>query len=264
MRVLRKEMKGEDVERWQFFLVGQNHQLEVDGDFGNNTFNATSAFQTENHLDVDGAVGRETLGCAMTLGFDPLDNSEGPANTGSNFPPRPSFNPLVTTVDRQNIFGRFEFASAPVPSNPENIRILGNWEQDNIVRLQLPQLVGVQGAPPDGGARVHKKAADQVLALWKTWDDAGLLNRVLTWDGAFVPRFVRGSRKALSNHAFGTAFDINASTNPRGARPPLVGKKGSVRELVAIANSLGFYWGGHFGAKPDGMHFEVAVLKPFD
>jgi hypothetical protein len=38
------------VERWQFFLVGQNHQLEVDGNFGNDTFDATSAFQTENHL----------------------------------------------------------------------------------------------------------------------------------------------------------------------------------------------------------------------
>jgi hypothetical protein len=261
MRVLRKGMKGEDVERWQFFLVGQNHQIEADGDFGPATFDATSQFQRDNHLDVDGAVGRETLGCALTLGFDPLDNSEGPATTGSNFPPKPSLRPLVTTAGRQSIFGAFEFASAPVPSNPENIRILGNWEQENIVRLKLPQLVGVQGAPPDGGARVHKKAADQVLALWKAWDDAGLLSRVATWDGAFVPRFVRGSRKALSNHAFGTAFDINAATNPRGSRPPLVGKKGSVRELVSVANELGFYWGGHFGTKPDGMHFEVAIVR---
>ena len=262
MRVLRKGMTGEDVERWQFFLVGQQHPIEADGNFGNDTFNATCAFQTNNHLDVDGAVGRETLGCALTLGFDPLDNSAGPANTGSNFPPRPSFNPLVSTADRQRVFGAFEFVSAPVPNNPENIRILGNWEQQNIVRIALPQLVGVQGASHDGGARVHKRVADQVVELWKAWDDAGLLNRVMTWDGAYVPRFVRGSRKSLSNHAFGTAFDINASTNPRGARPPLVGKKGCVRELVTIANGLGFFWGGHFGTKPDGMHFEVAVPRP--
>ena len=85
MRVLRKGMTGDDVERWQFFLVGQNHQLEVDGTFGGDTLNATSAFQTDNHLDVDGAVGSETLGCAMSLGFDPLDNSDAPANSGSNF-----------------------------------------------------------------------------------------------------------------------------------------------------------------------------------
>lgn len=262
MRVLRRNMTGEDVERWQFFLVGQHQQIEVDGQFGNATFNATGAFQAENHLNVDGVVGNETLGRAMTLGFNPLDNSAGPPDTGSNFPPKPAFNPLVSTADRQRVFGAFDFVSAPVPSNPENIRILGNWEQQNIVRVQIPQLVGIQGAPHDGGARVHKKAAAQIIDLWKAWDDAGLLNRVLTWDGAFVPRFVRGSRTALSNHAFGTAFDINASLNPRGVKPPLVGKKGSVRELVTIANSLGFYWGGHFGTKPDGMHFEIAVPRP--
>ena len=65
----------------------------------------------------------------------------------------------------------------------------------------------------------------------------------------------------LSNHAFGTAFDINVPFNPLGARPALIGKQGSVRELVPIANEHGFFWGGHFGKRPDGMHFEVAVLK---
>jgi hypothetical protein len=109
-------MSGDDVERWQFFLVGQNHPLEVDGEFGDGTFKATKAFQTENHLDVDGAVGSETLGRAMILGFDPLDNSAGPADTGSNFPPKPAFNPLVSTADRQRVFGAFEFVSAPVES----------------------------------------------------------------------------------------------------------------------------------------------------
>ena len=261
MRVLRKGMTGGDVERWQFFLVGQNHQLEVDGNFGGDTFDATSAFQTENHLDVDGAVGPDTLGRAMSLGFDPLEDAAAPANSGAAFPPRPNFNPLISTADRQKVFGKFDFVAAPVPSNPENIRILGTWEQDNIVRVQLPQLVGVQGAPHNGGARFHKKAADQLVALWKAWEDAGFLDRILTWDGSFVPRFIRGNRTVLSNHAFGTAFDINAALNPRGTRPLLVGKKGSVRELVTIANDHGFYWGGHFGAKPDGMHFEIAILK---
>ena len=261
MRVLRKGMTGDDVERWQFFLVGQNHQLEVDGNFGGDTFDATSAFQTENHLDVDGAVGPDTLGRAMSLGFDPLEDAAAPANSGAAFPPRPNFNPLISTADRQKVFGKFDFVAAPVPRNPENIRILGTWEQDNIVRVQLPQLVGVQGAPHNGGARFHKKAADQLVALWKAWEDAGFLDRILTWDGSFVPRFIRGNRTVLSNHAFGTAFDINAALNPRGTRPLLVGKKGSVRELVTIANDQGFYWGGHFGAKPDGMHFEIAILK---
>jgi D-alanyl-D-alanine carboxypeptidase/Putative peptidoglycan binding domain len=261
MRVLRQEMTGEDVERWQFFLVGQNHHLEVDGNFGNDTVKATKDFQAENHLDVDGAVGPNTLGRAMTLGFNPLDDPGGGPTSAANFPPPPSFQPLVSTADRQRLFGTFQFVAAPVPSNPENIRILGGWEQENITRVPLPQLVGVPGAPHDGGVRFHKKAVNQLLELWKAWGDAGLLDRILTWDGAFVPRFVRGSRTVLSNHAFGTAFDINAQQNPRGARPALVGRKGCVRELVGIAHQHGFYWGGHFGNKPDGMHFEVAVIK---
>jgi len=30
---------------------------------------------------------------------------------------------------------------------------------------------------------------------------------------------------------------------------------------VPLANKWGFYWGGHFGGRLDGMHFEVAVLR---
>ena len=99
-----------------------------------------------------------------------------------------------------------------------------------------------------------------MVQLWKDWEAADLLHLVLTWEGSFVPRFVRGSRTTLSNHAFGSAFDINAPWNGLGIVPPLVGQKGSVRELVLLAHKYGFYWGGHFNRK-DGMHFEVAFLK---
>jgi hypothetical protein len=64
----------------------------------------------------------------------------------------------------------------------------------------------------------------------------------------------------LSNHAFGSAFDINAKWNPLGHTPALVGKEGAVRKLVPIANDYGFYWGGHFTSRKDGMHFEVAKI----
>jgi hypothetical protein len=97
----------------------------------------------------------------------------------------------------------------------------------------------------------------QVQMLFRAWEDAGLRNRLLTWAGGFVPRFVRGSRTTLSNHAWGTAFDVNVAWNARGAMPALRGEKGSVRELVPIANDFGFYWGGHFSRR-DGMHFEAA------
>jgi hypothetical protein len=85
------------------------------------------------------------------------------------------------------------------------------------------------------------------------------LHLILTFDGSYVARFVRGSTSVLSNHSFGTAFDINVTWNRLGVVPALVGQKGSVRELVGIANDNGFYWGGHF-TRLDGMHFEIAKL----
>jgi hypothetical protein len=95
--------------------------------------------------------------------------------------------------------------------------------------------------------------------LWTAWEKKGLLNLVLTYGGAYNPRLVRGGT-SLSPHAFGTAFDINYEWNKLGVQPVLAGEKGSVRELVLIANKYGFYWGGHFNKRPDGMHFEVAKL----
>lgn len=96
--------------------------------------------------------------------------------------------------------------------------------------------------------------------MWAEWEKEGLLDRVLSYGGTFVPRFIRGSKTQLSNHTFGSAFDINVPQNMLATMPALVGKKGSVRELVPIANKHGFYWGGHF-TRLDGMHFEVAQLQ---
>jgi len=83
---------------------------------------------------------------------------------------------------------------------------------------------------------------------------------VKTWAGSFAPRFIRGSTVTLSNHAWATAFDVNVAWNPLGAQPALLHKIGSVRALVPLANAHGFYWGGHFQTRPDGMHFELSRL----
>ncbi len=97
-------------------------------------------------------------------------------------------------------------------------------------------------------------------ALWKAWKKAGLMDRVVTWDGSYVFRLIRGSKTTLSNHSWGSAFDINVRWNGLGKMPALVGKKGSLRELVPLANAYGFYWGGHYRRRKDGMHFECVKL----
>jgi hypothetical protein len=170
----------------------------------------------------------------------------------------------VSTADRERIFGKFAYKATPSAANPEGITITDGWASTNIVMVEVPQLKGINGAPGSCKVPFHRLGADQLKAMWQAWEDDGLLPLVLGWAGSWVPRFVRGSRTHLSNHAFGTAFDINVPWNMLGAQPALVGKKGSVRKLVPIANAHGFYWGGHFGyggGRADGMHFELAEVR---
>ena len=161
---------------------------------------------------------------------------------------------------RQEFFGTFNFKPAPTPGNPEGIFITDDWQKDNITMVEVPQLKGVKYTPGNQKIPWNVKILDQLLALFVAWETAGLLPLVLTWGGSWNPRYIRGSRTSLSNHSWGTAFDINAPWNGLGMRPALVGKPGSVRELVPLANEHGFYWGGHFSSRPDGMHFEAAKI----
>lgn len=185
----------------------------------------------------------------------------GNPDFNASWPPPPDFSPLITNVERQRVFGRFVYQSNPIPGNPENITITSNWLNENIVPIILPQLIGISGAPRTGRVFLHKKAAPQIIAFFAEIEEAGLLGRITNWGGAFVPRLVRGSKSLLSNHAFGSAFDINTRENTLGAEPAALGEPGCVRELVPIAHRHGIYWGGHFTRK-DGMHFEVAVIQP--
>ncbi len=266
MRVLQQGLQGSDVKKWQLFLIGQRlDAAPADGDFGPRTQRATMEFQTRHGLVSDGVVGLKTLGAAMKLGFEAIKlpatgppSSSNPHEGDPNWPPRPAFDPLLSNAQRARVWGTFRFEPNPVQGNRENIRILGSWEDDNIIRVPIPQLQNIAGAPASTSVRFHRKAADQLRALWRAWESAGLLPLILSWDGSFSARFVRGSTSILSNHAYGTAFDINAAWNSLGARPALVGQRGSVRELVPIANAHGFFWGGHFRDRADGMHFEVA------
>ena len=260
VRVLRRGSRGDDVARWQRFLRGAvADDLVVDGRFGPATVAATERFQQANGLEVDGVVGNRTLGVAMSQGFEVVVDAEDESEAGPSWPLPPTDLKPLSLAGRRRLFGKFRFVPAPTAGNPEGIRILDNWRAENVLRVTIPQLAGVRGAHARGNAWFHRKVAAQVVALFAAWESAGLAGAVLTWAGSFNPRFVRGSRTYLSNHAWGTAFDINAQWNPFGAQPALAGSRGSVRHLVEIANRHGFFWGGHFPRRPDGMHFEAAA-----
>ena len=252
MKVIRRGSKGAVVRQWQNFLLGNGlYNGEVDGDFGPKTVSATKAFQQKHKLmPVDGIVGNDTWGKAMCLGLQAIP----PVTThkqSAGWPPAGKLAPTNLML-RRNLFGAFKYEAAPTANNREGIKILGNWQQENIVSVTVPQLSAVSGAPKSGRVFFHRAVAAQLVALFQAWEDAGLIDRVLTWGGSFNPRFIRGSTKHLSNHAWGTAFDINVRWNFLGVRPALAGSKGSVRELVPLAEKHGFYWGGYFKTRPDG------------
>ncbi|MCU0347334.1 MAG: M15 family metallopeptidase [Saprospiraceae bacterium] len=250
METIKLGSNNPQVKRWQYFLIGLgNDHIIADGDFGPKTHTATVKFQEANGLTGDGVVGPKSYLAAFRAGYRLKEAFE--------FPYKPDFNPLVGNAARAKIFGNFKFKSAG--NGTEAIIITDGWAEKNIVRPEIPQLKGIKGVPQSGKIQFHKLGAEQLQALFVDWEKAGLMKHILTWEGSFVPRFVRGSRKVLSNHSFGTAFDINYAWNKLGQVPALIGEKGSVRELVAIANKHGFYWGGHF-SRLDGMHFEVAKL----
>jgi hypothetical protein len=162
--------------------------------------------------------------------------------------PRP-----LTTEGREQLFGRFAFKRNPAPDNPEAITITDGWDKRSLVRVRLDLLGGID-------VRLHRLAAPRVVALIAAWKAAGVLDDVVSWDGAYAPRLVRGTTQGtLSAHAFGSAIDINARYNRLGCAPAPLGAKGCVLRLVPIAEAMGFYWGGRF-ARKDGMHFEVCQL----
>lgn len=136
------------------------------------------------------------------------------------------------------------------------IRILGDWAQDNIVTVEIEEL---RRFVSTGKVECHRAIAPSLKAAFAEISRRGLLDRIVTYDGLWVPRHKTWDvNRGLSSHSWGIAFDINASWNGYGVAPPAVGRRGSVIELVPIFETFGFAWGGNFrpASSRDGMHFE--------
>ncbi|MDH5178732.1 MAG: M15 family metallopeptidase [Gammaproteobacteria bacterium] len=181
----------------------------------------------------------------------------------AQFPTKPSFVPVLGNTAKANKFGTFKWETIKKNGkvlSGSKIRVTDGWAEKNIVIVNIPYLKSIPIAW-DGSytnkMQFHKLYTRQLKAMWDNWHKAGLINRIISYGGSYMPRLIRGSYTELSSHAWGTAFDINTVENPRKQTPAHLGDPGCVRELVAIANAHGFYWGGHFSI-PDGMHFEIA------
>lgn len=87
---------------------------------------------------------------------------------------------------------------------------------------------------------VHK--LNEKGAVWDEW--------------AYAYRAVRGQTRGLSNHASGTAVDLNATKYPLGrALMPFVKKRLIWAKLKMYRGCI--RWGGDYEGRKDEMHFEI-------
>ena len=74
-------------------------------------------------------------------------------------------------------------------------------------------------------------------------------------DWAYCYRNVKMSDSTLSNHASGTAIDLNATKHPLGMQNTFTKQQAAtIRELC---KKYGIRWGGDYTKRKDDMHFEI-------
>ncbi|HEY9251328.1 MAG TPA: M15 family metallopeptidase [Nocardioides sp.] len=123
-----------------------------------------------------------------------------------------------------------------------------SWVSSHIVTAQVPIL---------GSVTCNKVMIPQLRAALQEVVDRGLARTIdpKQYAGCYYPRFIANTTQ-LSNHAFGTAVDLNTAGNQRGT----VGEMD--RTVVSIFERWGFTWGGNW-KWTDPMHFEMnRIVKP--
>jgi len=142
-------------------------------------------------------------------------------------------------VFMKQVFG--EFAATPQPGNEAYLTIDPAWVEANIQTRDVPLL---------GSVTCHRKLFPPLIGALEELQAQGLGSLVKVYSGCWVARTIaRAPTAPPSNHAYGSAIDINAPDNPYG-QPPTMDLR-----LVEIFERWGFKWGGGF-LIPDGHHFE--------
>ncbi len=147
------------------------------------------------------------------------------------------------------LFGHVEFRTAsPEWKRGDKITFTSGFDLNDVTRVFVPQLQNVPGSN-EGKLRVHKRAHEQLLAVFRMIETRGQLPVIKTCAGTLNARLKRPTSGVLSktpsNHSFGTAIDLNENDEGFGA---------SVAPVAPVFEAFGFRWGKAFN---DPMHFEV-------
>lgn len=139
----------------------------------------------------------------------------------------------------KELFG--EFAAAP--RSDGSLAMDPGWVRRHIRTVDVPVL---------GRVTCHRAILPTMRGALVELQRRGLDHLIDPGDyaGCYAPRFIAGSPGAgISHHAWGIAFDLNATQNPTGREPRMDAR------VVEVFERQGFAWGGRW-LVPDGMHFE--------
>lgn len=97
------------------------------------------------------------------------------------------------------------------------------------------------------------------IALWQLRRYAATVEPVHVgqcW--GYDDKTIEGSHE-ISNHASGTAWDINAERHPMGTSPSHTLSAAQIAACHAIERASGgvLRWGGSYSGRPDAMHWEI-------
>jgi peptidoglycan hydrolase-like protein with peptidoglycan-binding domain len=207
-RTIRRGSKGDDVRRWQAFLLMDGYRIGLaDGNFGQKTETATKQFQSKKKLKADGIVGPRTWKFVPNNFIPVLPaipvNKPSSNNNNNNKPSAPS-KPSNLVWPKQDYNSMVNFYG-PVGENQ--------------TKLTLPYPMKLAWGTSTTLIRItcHKKCSESFYNIFeKTLNQYGQKEitrlRLDLFGGCLNVRKMRGS-SAWSTHSWGCAIDLDPDRN---------------------------------------------------
>lgn len=128
----------------------------------------------------------------------------------------------------------------PASKDPEEIQIISKRVPGSGIKL-----------------RVARPVAPLLIAFARDFHkEVERINEGQLDDWGYAYRDIRGAT-TLSNHASGTAIDLNATQHPLGAENTFTDEQ--MRTIRRLCRKYGLRWGGDYRNRKDEMHFEVVM-----
>jgi peptidoglycan hydrolase-like protein with peptidoglycan-binding domain len=244
-RTIRRGSKGDDVRRWQAFLLMDGYRIGLaDGNFGRKTENATKQYQIKKGLKGDGIVGPGTWKFV-------------PENFIPVLPAIPIDKPSIISKPTNLIWPKQDYKSMVEFYGPVG-------ENQTKLTLPYPMKLAWDKNTTLNKITCHKKCTEAFYNIFentlKTYGDKDIAKlRLDLFGGCLNVRRVRGG-SSWSIHSWGAAIDLDPDRNQLkwGKDKAAFGKK-EYEEFWKIVESEGAVSLGR-ARNFDYMHFQFALL----